>query len=200
VKAALNPSSHHLELLRRMQVSGQPLVCRAPWDYWCVADSEADSKAPRDYLNHEKFVHEQTVFAMQRAKLLKKRGSVFVLTDHGHRTSITHAERQQSLDQRRKDRYKRAALMWMLRANGYTFRAIGELLGSVTGARVKQIVRWYEMVLRERAYSTHDPRKGFEARLRAAGAIPSLPPFPWDPHPMNIHFLDMDLPDDEIGG
>ena len=92
-------------------------------------------------------------------------------------------------------RRRRAAMIWLLRANGYTQRKIGELMG-VSGGRVAQILSWYERLLRQRAYST-DEQRPFEKRLRAAGAIPDLPPrLSRGPHPMNVFFVDMDLPED----
>lgn len=90
-------------------------------------------------------------------------------------------------------------MMWLLRASGHTFREIGKLMGPVCVARVAQIVHWYERILRQRAYAS-SKTAAFERRLAAAGAIPTLPPsrFSWEPHrPMDAHFIDMDLPDDE---
>jgi hypothetical protein len=91
-------------------------------------------------------------------------------------------------------RRKRAAIMWLFRVNGLTWREIGELL-DVTRERARQIVCWYERLLRQRAYAI-DEQQPFEKRLKAAGAIPKLPqPFLGD-HPMAAYFMDTDLPDE----
>ena len=84
-------------------------------------------------------------------------------------------------------RHKRAAMMWLLRANGLTQRKIGELMG-VSAGRVAQILAWYDRVLRQRAYFL-DAQHPFEKRLRAAGAVPE------GPLPRKF-FIDMDLPED----
>lgn len=91
-------------------------------------------------------------------------------------------------------RRKRAAMMWLLRANGLTQREIGELM-DVSATRVAQIISWYERLLRQRAYAV-DEQRPFEKRLRAAGAIPELPQFSSRSHPMNVYFIDSDLPEE----